>query len=473
MKLNKTTRGTGIPAERLAAGNGAIADRTSKLNELYRSVLANMLWEDTYYENGESVAQRIAKLVPEVNPVKVAELAVETRNEAKLRHVPLLLVREMARYKTHAPYVADTLYNVIQRADELTEFVSIYWVGGKQPLSAQVKKGLARAFTKFDEYALSKYSRDSQVKLRDVLFLCHARPQNKAQEDLWKRLINDDLKIPDTWEVAISSVGNGDKKDAWERLLKENKLGSMALLRNLRNFEQAGVDREFIKEALKRCKTERVLPFRFISAVNHAPQWQVELENLMLKSMSGQTLIKGRTVICVDCSGSMRAPISSKSEMTRLDCAAALCIILREVCEDVVFYATAGNDSTCIHQTIRVKPNRGFALKDEIVSKFNTLGGGGIFLSQVMDFMKNAEKGKANQVIVITDEQDTDKKINPQNADNWGKYNFIVNISAEKNGIAYSKFHHINGFSEKIIDYIGAFLDLEERINFNSYSRQD
>lgn len=65
------------------------------------------------------------------------------------------MVREMARLATHRGLVAETLSRVIQCADELSEFVAIYWAGGRQPLSAYVKKGLAAAFCKFDEYASS------------------------------------------------------------------------------------------------------------------------------------------------------------------------------------------------------------------------------------------------------------------------------------------------------------------------------
>jgi len=46
---------------------------------------------------------------------------------------------------------------VIQRADELAEFVAIYWKDGRVPLSGQAKKGLAAVFPKFDEYQLAKY----------------------------------------------------------------------------------------------------------------------------------------------------------------------------------------------------------------------------------------------------------------------------------------------------------------------------
>src|ERR1051325_7540236 len=118
----------------------------------------------------------------------------------KLRHVPLLLVRVMARHKTHRHLVGDTLARVIQRADELSEFVAIYWKDGRVPLSGQVKKGLAAAFPKFDEYALAKYNRPGPIKLRDVLFLAHAKPRDAAQAEAWKRLVEGQLTTPDTWE---------------------------------------------------------------------------------------------------------------------------------------------------------------------------------------------------------------------------------------------------------------------------------
>ena len=163
---------------------GAPARHISAEQELRRSVLACMLWEDQFYEDGVAIAGRIRELVPRVAAEKVAALAVEAREKMKLRHAPLLLVREMARLATHRQLVAETLLRVVQRADELSEFVALYWSEGKQPLSAQVKKGLAAAFTRFDEYALAKYNRATPVKLRDVLFLTHAKPVDAAQAEL-------------------------------------------------------------------------------------------------------------------------------------------------------------------------------------------------------------------------------------------------------------------------------------------------
>lgn len=81
-----------------------------------------------------------------------------------------------------------------------------------------------------------------------MLFLCHAKPRDEAQAAVWKRLIWGRLTTPDTWEVTLSS--GAEKGQAWERLLREQKLGALALLRNLRNMREAGVDESLVLIAL-------------------------------------------------------------------------------------------------------------------------------------------------------------------------------------------------------------------------------
>jgi hypothetical protein len=162
--------------------------------ELRRLVLASGAGEQQSTADSVAMTGRIAELVPKVAAEKVAALAVEARTTSKLRQVSRLLVREMARHKTHRHLVADTLASVIQRPDDLTEFVTIYWENGRVPLSGQVKKGLAAAFPKFDEYELAKHDRGGPIKLRDVLFLSHAKPRDAAQAGVWKRLIWGRLK---------------------------------------------------------------------------------------------------------------------------------------------------------------------------------------------------------------------------------------------------------------------------------------
>src|SRR5258708_8281071 len=101
---------------------GAPARNISPELQLRRSVLACLLWESQFYEDGVEIAGRIAELVPKVGAEKVAALAVEAREQMKLRHAPLALVREMARPKTHRAPVSQTLPPLIQLAPHLAHF---------------------------------------------------------------------------------------------------------------------------------------------------------------------------------------------------------------------------------------------------------------------------------------------------------------------------------------------------------------
>lgn len=413
---------------------GAPAYRVNAELQLRRSVMACLLWEDQFYESGESIAERISKTIPLVKPEKVAEIAIEAREKMKLRHVPLLIVREMARLPTHKLLVAKTLERVIQRADELTEFLAIYWKEGRQKVSSQVKKGLAQAFPKFSAYNLAKYNRDGKVKLKDVLFLCHAKPKDKEQEKIWKDLIDGKLTPPDTWEVALS--GGKDKKETWERLIAEKNLGPLALLRNLRNMEQAKVPKPIIRDAIKTMNVERILPYRFIAAARYAPTLEPELEIGMLKCLESKEKMSGKTVLLIDVSGSMDSNLSDKSEMTKIDAACGLGILLREIAEEV-------DVLTFSERTVLIPPRRGFALRDAIV---NSQPHSSTYLGNALGAIH--AKIPYDRIIVITDEQSHDKVPVPK-----GK-GYVINVATYKNGIGYGPWTHIDGWSEAVIDYI-------------------
>jgi hypothetical protein len=421
---------------------GAPAKVITAEQALRRTVLSCMLWEGEFYEDGVQIAGRIHELVPQVAPERVAALAVEAREGMKLRHAPLLLVREMARHATHRALVADTLARVIQRADELSEFVAIYWAGGRQPLSAQVKKGLAGAFGKFDEYALAKYDRAGAVRLRDVLFLSHAHPVDEAQAALWKRLAENELATPDTWEVALSAAGRGEgdsKREVWERLLAERKLGALALLRNLRNLHTAGVSEELVLEALAALKTDRVLPFRFLAAARNAPQWEEALEAAMFRALEGRKAkLAGHTVLLVDVSGSMEASISSRSEMRRTDAAYGLAILLREIAEKVTIY-------TFSQSAVLVPSRRGMALRDALD---RSQAHGGTYLGAALKQVEADVSKGWDRIVVITDEQSHDQVPAPR-----GK-GYVINVASNRNGVGYGPWTHIDGWSEAVVDYI-------------------
>jgi 60 kDa SS-A/Ro ribonucleoprotein len=391
-----------------------------------------MLWEDQFYEDGATIAERIGTLVPRVDAAKVASLAIEARERMKLRHAPLLLVREMARHATHRVFVAATLARVIQRADELAEFLAIYWKDGRQPLAAQVKKGLAEAFTRFDAYALAKYDRRNAVKLRDVLFLTHAKPLTAEQALTWRQLIDGQLPSPETWEVRLSR--GEQKREVWESMLMENRLGALALLRNLRNMQAADVEPELVRHALEATRIDRVLPFRFIAAARYAPQWEPWIERAMFASLHGQSGLAGRTVLLVDVSGSMDARLSARSEMVRMDAAAGLAVLLREIAEEVSIY-TFSDGLTA------VPSRRGFGLRDAIV---HSQPHGGTQLGFALGQLRET----CDRLIVITDEQSHDRVPAPRSR------GYVINVASYRNGVGYGAWTHIDGWSEAVIEYI-------------------
>jgi len=427
---------------RLRTHEGAPARAVTAEQALRRTVLSCMLWEGEFYEDGVQIAGRVHELVPKVDAAKVAALAVEARGKMKLRHAPLLLVREMARHATHRALVGETLECVIQRADELSEFVAIYWAGGRQPLSAQVKKGLAAAFGKFDEYALAKYDRTGTVRLRDVLFLSHARPVDEAQAALWKRLAENELATPDTWEVALSAAGRGDgqeKREVWERLLAERKMGALALLRNLRNLHAAGVSEELVLSALAALKTERVLPFRFLAAARNAPQWEEALETAMFRALETRTgKLAGHTVVLVDVSGSMESPLSARSEMRRTDAAYGLAILLREIAEKVTIY-------TFSDRAQRVASRRGMALRDALEK---SQPHSGTYLGAALKQVEGEVREGYDRLVVITDEQSHDSVPAPKGV------GYVINVASAQNGVGYGAWTHVDGWSEAVVDYI-------------------
>ena len=421
---------------------GARARHFTPEMELKRALMNCLLWEDQFYEDGVAIAERIKTLVPQVEPARVAAFAIEAREVMKLRHGPLLVIREMARHEKHRALVADTLFRVIQRPDEMMELLAIYWADAlgpqqqrkRQPVSAQVKKGLARALTKFDAYQLAKYDRDGAVRIRDVLFLVHAKPKDAGQAKLWKQLVDGELASADTWEVSLSS--GKDKRETFERLIAENRLGGLALLRNLRLMQKAQVPRKTIADAIDAMRVDRILPYRFITAARYAPDFEPELESAMLKSIKGYVRLPGRTRLLVDVSGSMFQSLSAQSEMTRVEAACGLAILAREVCDEVEIF-------TFSNEVVKVPPRRGFALRDAIIG---SQPHGGTWLGKAVVEIDR----KGDRLIVFTDEQSHDAVSDPRGR------GYMVNVASYQHGVGHGAWTRVSGFSEAVIAWIAA-----------------
>jgi len=416
----------------------SVGTQVSKINaerQLKRITLAAMLWEKQFYLDGKSHAELVRELVAKIAPEKVAALALEARTKFKLRHVPLLLVRELAR---SGKLQATALTSVIQRPDEMSEFLSIYWQEGKTAVSNQVKKGLAACFNKFSEYQLAKWNKNSaSIKLRDVMFLSHPKPQSVEQTELFKRVAADTLIIPDTWETQLSA--GADKCETFSRLMTEKKLGALAFLRNLRNMRDSGVNTDLIRSYASSVDVTKVLPFRYVAAARIVPEFEDMLESMMFRSLESHDKIPGKTVLVIDVSGSMfGAPISQKSDLDRFDAAAALAMLCREVCEEVEIYSFSGD-------AVRVAPRRGFALREAISGSQQH---GGTQLGRAMETIN--KDTSYTRCIVFTDEQSYDRPDAP-----LGK-GYVVNVASYEHGVNHQAWTEVNGFSESVIDYIQA-----------------
>ena len=428
---------------------------------LRRSVMSCMLWEKEFYEDGEEIAKRIFNTAIKLDPQKVAEIAIEAREQAHMRHVPLLLLTALIRTGRNRTdgLVRNTIGRCIQRVDEMAELLAVYQkINGKQHKPAQLRKGLAQACHKFSEYQLAKYDREGAIKLRDVLRIARPKPDDPVESSLWQRVVKRVLAVPDTWEIALTR--GADKKETFTRLLQERKLGFLALLRNLRNMVSAGVDRGLIHAAIRAgVGSRRVLPMRYVAAARAAPDLEPWLDEALVSKIANLDAFTGRTVLLVDVSGSMNHAMAGRSQLKRMDAAAALAAIFPARAEDLRVYSFSW-------QLVQVPPRVGMAMIDAIK---NSQPHGG---TNLLDAVDNVNRiGGYDRLIVISDEQSHasyDGKHLPDPI--AGARGYVINVASAKNGVGYGKWVHIDGFSENVLRYIAAVegavaLDVEEDDN--------
>jgi len=318
----------------------------------------------------------------------VARLAVYARHKMHMRSAPLVLVTELAKIHSGNNLIAKTTEEIIARADEITELLACYQLLNEREglkklnrLSKQLQKGLAAAFNKFDEYQFSKYNRDGNIRLRDALFLVHPKAIDEKQQLLFNKIAANKLETAYTWETELSALGQNHFenetvraeafKNKWEELIDSNKLGYMALLRNLRNILQAGVSYghlqevcEVISSAEKIAKAKQ-FPFRYLAAYRELQQAEIQvtapglsekiknllfgntgytgdlLEALEKAAMQSAALIAGfdqqtRVLLACDVSGSMQTPISPKSKIQLFDIGLMLAMLLQSRYKNVV-----------------------------------------------------------------------------------------------------------------------------------------
>lgn len=352
--------------------------------ELYTTVVTWSL-NDTFYEKDQARMERLCNLIAKCNPVFVGKLAVYARTKMYLRSVPLVLVTELAKLHSGNNLVARVTDGVIGRADEITELLACYETLNQRKgtkklnrLSKQMQKGLSQAFNRFDEYQFAKYNRDGAIKMRDALFLVHPRAKDDLQQLIFNKIAANELQTPYTWETELSALGqlNFDSAEAkaiafrakWEELIDSGKVGYMALLRNLRNIQDAGVSYAHFKKVCatiadgEQVAKAKQFPFRYLAAYRELITPASAVQNIARaakaaitgnKGYTGELLdamgkavqasaanIRGfdentRVLLACDVSGSMQQPISAKSKVLLYDIGLMLAMLLQSRCKNV------------------------------------------------------------------------------------------------------------------------------------------
>jgi hypothetical protein len=203
-----------------------------------------------------------------------------------------------------------------------------------------------------------------------------------------------------TWEDALSLAGSGvSKRDLWAALIPS--MGYMALLRNLRNFDDAGVPDDIAATVAARLADpeqvarSRQFPFRFLSAYRVVPslRWSYPLEQALSLSLANVPELRGRTLILVDRSGSMYDGVSAKSGLNRADTAALFgtALALRSEHADLVEFGTSS-------QPVQF---RGAESVLKVIGRFTSMGG-----TNTADAVRRHYRDTFHsRVVIITDEQ--------------------------------------------------------------------
>lgn len=432
-------------------------------SELFLLAVANMVNENTFYESGKQRDDRYVRLVHEVtarDPQWMASFIRWLRKDGNMRSASIVAAAEMARYfqeNPTSPVVVNAqqaaqklgtpsplriaINGAIRRADEPGEFLA-YWTSkyGKA-LPKPVKRGVADAVQRlYTEYTFLKYDRGT-FRFGDVLELVHPEAKSKVQGALFKHALDvrhgRDVETEDlfriglemlhsnivlrflvaqgktsslydveqltasgmTWEDVLSLGGQHklNKRKLWEALIPT--MGIMALIRNLRNFDEAGVSDKVAQGIIDKLQNPEVIanskqfPFRFLSAYNAAKslRWSYPLERAIDLSLANVPELKGRTLILVDQSGSMFWTNSEHTKLMYAEMAAIFgsALAMRSQKGTLVQYGSNSQEVT-FHKSEGIL---------KTVKKFRDMGGTQTSLAVQRHFDKH------DRVVIVTDEQ--------------------------------------------------------------------
>ena len=317
--LNLLSRGQAAPNTVNMEGGRAFA-QTAKLELV--SVLLTTFLEDEFYRTEKQTTEKIRELISKVgDPRFVAKAALYARNTYGMRSVSHLVAGELAKSVKGERWTKNFYAQIVRRPDDVMETLGYYLAVYGRPVPNSLKKGLGAALSRFDEYQVAKYRREhGAFKMVDAVNLVHPRATSALS-----KLVDGELAPAQTWEAKLTQAGDAAstekvvtaKAEAWGELLRERKLGYLALLRNVRNILTQAPDRidELCEQLIDANAVRRslVFPFQFLAAVDVLKQGNLAgadrvmdaLNTAVDHSLANVPKFEGKTLVALDSSGSM------------------------------------------------------------------------------------------------------------------------------------------------------------------------
>ncbi|CAL9411183.1 hypothetical protein SUDANB95_01651 [Actinosynnema sp. ALI-1.44] len=456
-----------VKSERTPSGpthEGGAGYARDTRSELFLLAVTNMVGEDTSYESAGERDDRYTALVRAAaleDPDWTARLLAWLRRDANLRSAAVVGAAEYVRARLDAgdergPSNRSVIDSVLLRADEPGELLAYWWSTHGRAVPKPVKRGVADAVLRlYDERSLVKYDSAARgLRFGDVLNLVHPVTRRPRQSDLFAHALDrrygNDSAIPAslgvltrraelsswpverrralfsrddaaavlrgagmTWESVAGWLQGPMTAEVWEALIPS--MGYMALLRNLRNFDGAGLSDEVASTVAARLADpdevarSRQLPLRFLSAHRAASaRWGRALERALDHCLAGVPVLPGRTLVLVDTSGSMRGPFAGNSTLRRWDAAVVFGLALGTRCEhaDIVSFSSPYHGAG----TKQFRPRRGESLLAAVTrwrEEGYLLDGGTATAYAIRKHLRRHDR-----VVVLTDEQADGEDVN-------------------------------------------------------------
>lgn len=444
------------PVKTAAAATGTTYEgapghaRRDPKSGLFLLAVSNMVGEDTFYERASERDDRFRSLtraVAHTDPEWLLRMIGWLRDDAGLRSAALVAAAEGVQARLGdglAGHNRQLIDAALRRADEPGEMLAYWRSRYGRSLPQPVKRGVADAARRlYDERSLIKYDSAASgdrgaFRFGDVLELTHPVPATPRQAALFKHALDRRhgrgdavpgaldmlvarqrllavpvkrrpslLSAPDgarmlaeagmTWESVAGWLQGPMTAAAWSSIIPS--MGYLALLRNLRNFDQAGVPDAVAAQVADRLadparvRRSKVLPMRFLAAYRAAPslRWAWPLQRALDASLANVPALPGRTLVLVDRSGSMFGPLSARSTLTSADAAAVFGAALALRCRDA--------DLVQFGSTHKAVPFRRGESVLKVVERFGDLGGTNTAAAVRAHFKRH------DRVVIVTDEQ--------------------------------------------------------------------